>query len=455
MKFRYIALAAAGIPLLVAIEVFFLALNRKSLLPDPLTSVAEIVTSAPTRAVVTVRVTPTPEGQEAAPTAVDLGLPLATPTGQPASPPASDGIAALAGPRLHTVGLRETLPSIAGQYGITAAELMAVNSLGAFDTLYVGQLLLIPPAPPAATPSATPTTPGPAALTATLAVPGPAAPASLASADDQGIVPTSIPAGPEAVSGVAVDTFIVMDDAVRRHIREIYARGLALGNNPRAFSKIGDSTTANPYFLAPFDAGLYDLGDYEYLQPAIDYFAGSFGRNSVVVRIGLHSWSVFDPMWSDPARCQSGEAPIVCEFRLHRPSIVFIRLGANDSGVPRLFADSMRQIVEYALDAGVIPILGTRPDQNDGAADSGNNLIRQIAAEYQVPLWDFDLIAQTIPGQGLGGDNVHMTALYRQDYTSPRAFQIGHSVHNLTALIALDRVWREVMQIGLQGRTFS
>jgi hypothetical protein len=402
---------------------------------------------APTQAVVTVRVTPTPEGQEAAPTAVDLGLPLGTPTAPPPAAPAGEevagGAAAESGPRLHTVGPRESLLGIARQYGVTAAEIVAVNSLAASDTLYVGQLLLIPASPPTPAPSATSSL-EPATLQPTVV-------AVLAPADDQGIVPTPIPAGPEAVSGVSVGTFVVMDDAVRQHIREIYAHGLALGNDPRAFSKIGDSTTANPYFLAPFDAELYDLGDYDYLQPVIDYFAGSFDRDSVVVRVGLHSWSVFDPMWADPARCQSGEEPIVCEFRLHRPSVVFIRLGANDSGVPGLFEDSMRRIVAYAIDAGVIPILGTRPDRYDGAADSNNGLIRQLAAEYQIPLWDFDLIAQTIPGQGLGSDSVHMTALYRQDYTSPRAFQTGHSVHNLTALIALDRIWREVMQIGGVG----
>ena len=63
-----------------------------------------------------------------------------------------------------------------------------------------------------------------------------------------------------------------------------------------------------------------------------------------------------------------------------------------------------------------------------------------------MPLWDFDLLAQTIPGRGLDADGVHLTTFYAHDYTSPVAFQRGHGVHNLTALIALDAVWREIRE---------
>jgi hypothetical protein len=59
-------------------------------------------------------------------------------------------------------------------------------------------------------------------------------------------------------------------------------------------------------------------------------------------------------------------------------------------------------------------------------------------------LWDFDLVAQTLPGRGLDADGVHMTTFYAHDYTLPEAFQRGHSVHNLTALIVLNRIWSEI-----------
>lgn len=256
------------------------------------------------------------------------------------------------------------------------------------------------------------------------------------------------PVPPKDVNGVQVDRFVVMPYSVKENIRLIYARGQALGNNPRAFSKIGDSTIENPYFLTRFDGGPYKLGDYAYLQFVINHFTGSFGRQSMAVRIGLHSWSALNAMWADKTKCKPNETPVGCEFRLHQPSIVFIRLGANDANAPKLFKEDMQKLVEYCVQSGVIPILSTKADRFKDPENIFNNAIRELAGENYVPLWDFDLVAETLPGRGLGEDNVHMTSFYSHDYTSPEAFQRGHGVHNLTALIVLDKVWQEITQGG-------
>jgi hypothetical protein len=50
-----------------------------------------------------------------------------------------------------------------------------------------------------------------------------------------------------------------------------------------------------------------------------------------------------------------------------------------------------------------------------------------------------------MPGRGLDVDNVHMTTFFEHDYTLPEAFQRGHAVHNLTALMVLDTLWKEVI----------
>jgi len=176
----------------------------------------------------------------------------------------------------------------------------------------------------------------------------------------------------------------------------------------------------------------------------IDFFHGSFNHDSVSVRVGLHSWTLFDPTWSDKTRCQANEAPLPCEIRLQNPSILFIRLGSNDYGVPALFDESIREAVEYALDQGVIPVIGTKADRGEGD-DSNNELLRQIAADYHLLLWDFDLLAGTMPGRGLDADNIHMTGFYSHDYTQPEAFQSGHAMHNLSALMVLDTIWKEVI----------
>jgi LysM repeat protein len=324
----------------------------------------------------------------------------------------------------------DTLFSIAAAYGISQDALSAANHITDPAKIYAGEALFIPSIAP---------TDAPLALdTMALVVPNTTRPAA-------GILnPAPVPENVN-VNGLNVDAVILLPESVKQHVREIYVQGQALRRNPRAFSKIGDSTIENPHFLARFDSGPYNLGAYGYLQPMVDYFHGSFGRQGAAVRRGLHSWSVFDPAWADKSLCMGGETPIACEFRLQNPSFVFIRLGSNDVGVPEMFSRNLRQMVEFCLNNGVIPILGTKADQHEGS-DVNNESIRRAAADYAVPLWDFERVAQTLPDHGLVSDGVHMTTFFAHDYTSPVAFQRGHGVHNLSALIALDQVWRIVVE---------
>lgn len=246
---------------------------------------------------------------------------------------------------------------------------------------------------------------------------------------------------PDRVNDLPFDAFISMDRAVQDHMREIFAAGRSAGRNPQAFSKAGDSTIESPYFLGRFDDGPYNLGAYHYLQAAIDHFQGSYGRKSLAVRVGQHSWTLLNPTWADKKLCEAGESPLACEFRVHNPSVVILRLGANDAGVSKLFEKNMRAVVEYSIAQGVIPVLSTKPDQRKGT-EQVNDIVRQLATDYRVPLWDFARVAQTLPDRGLGPDGVHLTGFYQHDYTLPQGFQRGHSIQNLTALIVLDRIWR-------------
>jgi len=262
-------------------------------------------------------------------------------------------------------------------------------------------------------------------------------------APDLGIV------APEAAPWLINGSIISMGGPV---VRATYELGQELGNNPHAFSKIGDCNSEPPFFLVKFDEGAYDLGPYRYLQPAIDHFAGSFARKSAAVWTGNHAWAVLDPTWANPAMCLAGETPIACEFRVNRPSIVLIRLGTNESSTPDLFETHLRQIIEFSLEHGTIPVLGTKADRLEGS-DAINERIRALADEYEIPLWDFSRAADNIPGRGLRPDGFHMTYTAPL-YNTPAALQTGHSVQNLTALMALDAVWRsatEYMQAGAVG----
>jgi hypothetical protein len=245
-----------------------------------------------------------------------------------------------------------------------------------------------------------------------------------------------------AVNGIAPEKIIVMDETVAKNVQKIYQRGLKLGRDPHAFSKVGDSNIENPLFLTRFDSGPYNLGDYAYLSPVIKQFAGSFSRESMAVRLGLHSWSVFDPMWADKTQCKAAEAVLACEFRLHNPSIVFILLGSNDAGLPDYYKESLQKIIDTSSSKGVIPILATIAESSQSASDLNNQIIHQMAIDNQIPLWDFNRVAATLPGNGLESDGVHLTSFYAHDYTQEVAFQRGHGMQNLTALMALYQVWR-------------
>lgn len=132
-------------------------------------------------------------------------------------------------------------------------------------------------------------------------------------------VPTDTPRTPlatvTALNGIPIQRLVFISASAREHLRDIYALGQSLGRNPRALSKVGDSTMVYPPFLATFDQRNYRLGKYAYLQETIDFHAGSFGRESVGVKKGMHTWSQFDPAWAIPELCAPSEGPLACEVR--------------------------------------------------------------------------------------------------------------------------------------------
>lgn len=260
--------------------------------------------------------------------------------------------------------------------------------------------------------------------------------------------PTDAPHSPlptvAAVNGIAIQRLVFITDSTREHLRDIFALGQTLGRNARALSKVGDSTMVYPPFLATFDQENYRLGKFAYLQKTIDFHSGSFGRESVGVKKGMHTWSQFDPEWAIPELCAPDEGPLACELRLQNPSIAIIRLGANDTEMPLLFEQQLGRIVKYCLARGIIPVLGTKPDRHEGASNLINNLIRKTASAYNIPLWDYDLIAGTVPGRGLESDGVHMLGGGTRDFNSRAAMQAGDALEDLTALMVLDAIRREV-----------
>ncbi len=232
---------------------------------------------------------------------------------------------------------------------------------------------------------------------------------------------------------------------ISSHMREVYQYGLRLGNNPRAFSKVGDCNSVTPYFLATFDFPKESRldGPYASLQEAVRNFSSSFSRESLATHVGFSAATVLDSTWADHRVCQTGENALACEYRLNRPSIVFISLGTNS--VWQTDADyeaSLRRILQFFLARGVVPILSTKADNLEGGGRF-NQIVTRLAREYDVPLWDFQLAVQGLPNSGLTEDNFHL--VWRPSiFTSPADVQTGWQWRNLTALQALDKVWKTV-----------
>jgi hypothetical protein len=225
---------------------------------------------------------------------------------------------------------------------------------------------------------------------------------------------------------------------------EIFQQGVELGNNPQAFSKIGDCGSTPAWFLGDFDLGskFYDLGPYPYLERVIQEFQGSFGRTSLAARAGFNASSLFVSLWSDRSQCLSKETPLACEFRNQRPIMVFVMLGTNDVYHPEQFEPQMRKLIEFSLENGVIPILSTKAD-NLEKDQSINATIARLAGEYRVPLWNFWLAVQALPDQGLQEDKAHLT-WGRNFFDDPEAMNKAWTIRNLTALQMLDAVWKKL-----------
>jgi hypothetical protein len=233
----------------------------------------------------------------------------------------------------------------------------------------------------------------------------------------------------------------VIPTQISAPVREIYQRGLELGNNPHVFARIGDCASAAPAFLVGFD-GNYNLGDYASLQPAIDYFKGSFKRPSLAAKAGLNSAGLLTTLWTGE-QCLKNETLLDCQYRLDRPSFALIAIGTNEAYYvkvnPGSFEHNMRLILDDTISQGIVPVLGTKADDVEGDG-SINATIARLALEYELPLWNFWLAAQPLPDHGMVEPEHLSSVSYSNftDFTIPNSLEYGMQVRNLTALQMLN-----------------
>lgn len=246
--------------------------------------------------------------------------------------------------------------------------------------------------------------------------------------------------------------------------RRIFRRGQSLGNRADVFSKVGDSITVAGHMYYPIGHGTYTLADYGFLQPVIDYFSASNARDgnsfanvSLAADNGWNTGSLLDqelanyPVIWDP-QCQPGEVPLTCEYRVVKPAIALIMLGTND--VVQLSVDvyraNLERIVQMTIDRGIVPVLSTIPERPGTDVGPYNAAVRSIASSYDIPLWDYWSVMVNAPSQGISPDLIHPSEA-PGDHSASADFNegnlgYGYTLRNLTALIVLDALWRQVIQ---------
>jgi hypothetical protein len=263
--------------------------------------------------------------------------------------------------------------------------------------------------------------------------------------------PTTTPAVPPTATGTPTDTSTATPDlrldpaqwaswppipTVSARAYEIYQLGLANGNDPQAFSRAGDCESAPEAFLGFYvEEWAWLPKDYEHLQSAIDNFQASFGRDNLTARDGFGVSSVLSPLMADQSVCDNNETPLECEYRLHRPNLMFISMGTNwapyagDS-----YEEYLRQVVQFAVDHGILPILMTKAD-NLELDNSINAAIARVAYDYDVPLFNFWRVARALPQHGLEEDGAHLTTQ-------------AEDSRNFHGLITLYTVWEQLTSWG-------
>lgn len=217
-------------------------------------------------------------------------------------------------------------------------------------------------------------------------------------------------------------------------VREIYDYGQTLGNDPHAFSIFGDCQSRPDAFFGVFET---DPTAMESLPPELQEvvlnFQGSFNRESPTAQDGTTPGALLWPQWHrGEYGCTFSETPVDCELRIHHPSFVIIQIGTHFESRN---IEYLRKVILQLMDAGVVPILATKADNRE-KDNRINRDMAMLAAEYDLPLWNFWAAVSDLPNRGLytRSDRPLQGDIYLTDEALQR--------HRMTGLEALDAVWR-------------
>lgn len=299
------------------------------------------------------------------------------------------------------------------------------------------------------------------------------------------LVPATALASTVSIQNAAAQTerpiLPVIDSSMKDRLRTIYTTSPARQSPDHSgvFIKIGDSITESGSFLVDIGCGdeifrPQDSG----LSATVNFFRGTafpdsytsswcsgnpggsnaFSRSSAAATMG---WTTNDVCGSG---CAAGaNNPVGQEIRTMRPSIALIMIGTNDIGQDSPLATAsldgyrtrLTALVNQVIAAGVIPVLSTIPPRTDeGGRFSAyvqpyNEIIAQVAADRQIPLWNFWRAIDGLAAHGLE-DGVHPSIYLREKGATmtDAGLAYGYNVRNLNAIQILEKVKRIVLDNG-------
>lgn len=215
----------------------------------------------------------------------------------------------------------------------------------------------------------------------------------------------------------------------------IFKNGKEQKVDPNAFSKIGDCQNIKEAFLGIYDLdGRYFLNEDEKdWQETINNFKGYFNKDGLAIEQGLNVAAALSPLHADPDVCKTGESPLLCEFRISHPSFAFISFERwwPKTTPPEEYKKYLRIVIEETISHGTVPILITKADNVEGNHQI-NQIIADLAFEYDLPLYNWWRAAQSLPHRGLDPE--------RDD-----AFHISTEAwdsRSYYALETLDKLWK-------------
>jgi hypothetical protein len=228
----------------------------------------------------------------------------------------------------------------------------------------------------------------------------------------------------------------VIPEIIDPSLSKVYERGLGLGNDAHAFSIFGDCQSRPDEFFGLFESDPLVFASLPLeLQETVTYFEGSFSRESPTSQDGTTPGALLWTQWHrGQYGCTFAETPVECELRIHRPSFVIIQIGTHFESRN---TEYLRKIILQLLDAGVVPILATKADNRE-KDERINRDMALLAAEYDLPLWNFWAALSDLPDRGLyTRDDRHLQGpIYLNEEAALR--------HRMTGLAALNAVWRVV-----------